>query len=69
MIDEPRQYIDPQEVVYKLVEIDENNEVVSEDGFITNCYHGWIERLKEALQNPFYERKARKPTYDIKPLC
>ncbi len=68
MIDNPRQYVDPQEVVYNLVEINENNEVVATDGHITMCHHGWIKKLREALDNPFYERRAMKPIYEIKPM-
>ena len=59
-------YCDPQEVVYRLVKIDDNGKLLVRDLAIIGGEHGKFGRLREALSYPYSFRPIRTPAGDIR---
>ena len=62
----PWGYCDPQEVVYRLVKVDESGKVLVRDLAIVGGEYGKFERLREALSQPYSYRPIRTPAGNIR---
>lgn len=55
------QACDPLEVIYRLCLIDKEGKILRGDGYLTECEHGVLDKLREAVKNGIYERREVKP--------
>ncbi len=56
MIKNAHSAMDPVEVIYELVKIDDDGEILERDGYLTGCEHGIWERIKEAMSNELFTK-------------